>query len=119
MSLNAFGCIYLLYLINIGALKYLVSEASSNKALRAMLIRDWLLNGDISNRIIGSIDDTTMESAQRYISDLSPIGSSQIDVDVSSAVKDLKELNLIDNFQAKEEEEAQDTLKQLWNEAYK
>ena len=103
----------------IGALKYLVSEANSNKAMRAMLIRDWLLNGDISNRIIGSIDDTTFESAQRYISDLSPLGASQIDVDVSSAVKDLKELNLIDNFQAKEEEEAQDTLRQLWNEAYK
>ena len=83
-----------------------------------MLIRDWLLNGDISNRIIGTIDDATFESAQRYISDLSPLGSSQIAVDVSSAVKDLKDLNLIDNFQAKEEEEAQVTLKQLWDDEY-
>ena len=89
------------------------------KHCRAMLLRDWLLNGGITNAQLNEqIDDSTLEEGKRYVNEMSSIGSSQIDIDVSSAVDDLKELKILTQEGVVEEQKAQDTLKQLWNDAF-
>ena len=89
------------------------------KHCRAMLVRDWLLNGGITNAQLNEqIDDSTLEEGKRYVNEMSSIGSSQIDIDVSSAVDDLKELKILTQEGVVEEQKAQDTLKQLWNDAF-
>ena len=50
---------------------------------------------------------------------MSSISASQIDVDVQSAINDLKDLELIGNrFEVKEEQESQDSMKKLWDESF-
>ena len=84
-----------------------------------MLVRDWLLNGGITNAQLNEqIDDSTLEEGKRYVNEMSSIGSSQIDIDVSSAVDDLKELKILTQEGVVEEQKAQDTLKHLWNDAF-
>lgn len=97
-----------------GALKYIVSEADSNKALRSLLIRDWLSKGKKSN-----LDASMLEQGKSYVNNMSSISASQIDVDVQSAINDLKDLELIGNrFEVKEEQESQDSMKKLWDESF-
>ncbi|KAL9189088.1 hypothetical protein ACHAXT_011578 [Thalassiosira profunda] len=101
-----------------GALKYIVSEANSNRALRAMLIRDWLSNEEVSRAAkVDSLDDAILRQAKSYVNERSSLGASQIDVDVLSALEDLQRLGLIDGSAVKEEQEAKDAIKQLWDEA--
>ena len=70
---------------------------------------------DVSKSIgDGQFDlDEIHEQGKSYVSQVS---SSQIDVDVASALDDLKKLELIDKYEVKEEQPAQDTLKRLWND---
>ena len=84
-----------------------------------MLVRDWLLDGGITNAQLNEqIDDSTLEEGKRYVNEMSSIGSSQIDIDVSSAVDDLKELKILTQEGVEEQQKAQDTLKQLWTDAF-
>lgn len=86
-----------------------------------MLVRDWLLNRGITNaqlKLNGQIDDSTLEEGKRYVNEMSSIGSSQIDIDVSSALDDLKQLEMITQEGVEEEQKARDTLKQLWNDVF-
>ena len=84
-----------------------------------MLVRDWLLNGGITNAQLNEqIDDNTLEEGKRYVNEMSSISSSQIDIDVSSAVDDLKELKILTQEGVEEQQKAQDTLKQLWTDAF-
>ncbi|KAL7543285.1 hypothetical protein ACHAXR_012603, partial [Thalassiosira sp. AJA248-18] len=92
-----------------GALKYIVSEANSNKALRAMLIRDWLSKGEIHSSISGGqLDEAVLEQGKAF---------EHIDFDILAALEDLENLQLTDQYNVKEDQDAQDTIKQLWNEA--
>ncbi|KAL7549960.1 hypothetical protein ACHAWF_014841 [Thalassiosira exigua] len=102
-----------------GALKYIVSEANANKAMRAMLTRDWLLSGAVSRRADGQLDDPSVKQGKSYVNDRSSSVASQIDVDLASALDELKRLDLIDEqFEVKGESGAQEGLKQLWNDAF-
>ena len=94
-----------------GALNFIASEANTNKAWRAILVRDWLLKSRPAR-----LDDTTVKEGERYVNELLGLGgSSQIDVDILSAVNDLTKLNLITQSKVKDDDEAYDTLKQLWS----
>ena len=79
-----------------------------------MLIRDWLSKGKKSN-----LDASMLEQGKSYVNNMSSISASQIDVDVQSAINDLKDLELIGNrFEVKEEQESQDSMKKLWDESF-
>mmetsp|Transcript_16138 Transcript_16138/g.35633 ORF Transcript_16138/g.35633 Transcript_16138/m.35633 type:complete len:612 (-) Transcript_16138:61-1896(-) len=99
---------------NEGALKYVVSEANSNRALRAMVLRDWLS----STSVVKLNNQTqTSEEAALHINKLHGSNSTWIDVDVTSGICDLESLGLIDRLGVKSEQESQTVLKQIWNEA--
>ncbi|KAL3806220.1 hypothetical protein ACHAXA_008662 [Cyclostephanos tholiformis] len=76
-----------------GALRYIVSEANTNRALRAMLIRDWLSS---KGTMVGQLNDASLEEGKSYVSNISSVSGSHIDVDILSAIDDLTQLNLID-----------------------
>lgn len=82
-----------------------------------MLTRDWLRKRG-SYRNYGELDDATLEQGKAYVNDVSSFNASQIDVDILSALDDLEGLKLIDQYQAKEDQEALNTIKQLWNETF-
>lgn len=89
-----------------------------NNNCRAMLARDWLSKGAISKGIMdGHLDASMVEKGRSYINAASSVNASQIDVDILRALDDLKLLKLIDQNGVKEEEESQDTIKQLWGDA--
>ena len=100
-----------------GALKWIVSEANSNKALRAMLTRDWLNEEAVIGKIKhGKLEDAMIQQGKTYINEKSCIATTQIDVDVMSALEDLDNLNLVNSqFEPKEELESQEMIQQLWN----
>ena len=86
---------------------------STYKIIRALLVRDWLCT--MAENKSGQLDiDDVIEKGKSYVNDAS---ASQIDVDVISALDDLKKLKLINQYEVKEDQAAQDTLKQLWNDA--
>ena len=94
-----------------GALNFIASEANTNKAWRAILVREWLLKSRPAR-----LDDIDVKEGERYVNELLGLGgSSQIDVDILSAVNDLTKLNLITQSKVKDDDEAYDTLKQLWS----
>jgi hypothetical protein len=80
-----------------------------------MLTRDWL-----SSKVImdNQLDDVSLKEGKSYVNRVSSVNSSQIDVDILSAVNDLKRLNLINQYEVRSEQEAKDALKQLWNDAF-
>jgi len=87
-----------------GALKYIVSEANSQKALRAMLVRDWLQeqNGlkNLKNRLgvdaeVDDFDDSTIDLVKLYLNEKASTAAARVDVDVHSALRDLQNLGLI------------------------
>lgn len=122
-----------------GALKYIVSEANSNRALRsviipvslvllfisfilllfgskfrAMLTRDWLINNSNDLRI-EAIDDDAVGKAKSHINAMLSTGGSQIDIDLRSALVDLNELQLINSTEVKNGQAATDVIKHRWN----
>mmetsp|Transcript_19043 Transcript_19043/g.32737 ORF Transcript_19043/g.32737 Transcript_19043/m.32737 type:complete len:221 (-) Transcript_19043:246-908(-) len=99
-----------------GALKYVVSEANTNKALRSMLVRDWLSKNEPKSIVNGQPGDALLEQGKLYVNEKSSIDSSQIDVDILSALEDLRELKLIEQYAVKEDGEAQKSIKELWND---
>ena len=97
-----------------GALKYIASEANSNRALRAMVLRDWLS----STSLVELNNKTrTSEEATLYINKVHGSNYTWIDVDVTSGICDLEKLGLIDRSGVKSEQESQTVLKQIWNKA--
>lgn len=85
-----------------------------------MLIRDWLQKEANSKGITDeNIDSDALEQAASYVSEASSINASQIDVDVISALKELKRLKLINQHGVIDEQEAKDTIKQLWGDLLK
>ena len=82
-----------------------------------MLTRDWLLNGAIISRSVkdGQLDDEILEQGKTYINKLSSADVSEIDVHILSGIDDLKHLELINHYEVKEEQEAQESIGKLWN----
>ena len=65
-----------------------------------------------------NLDASMLEQGKSYVNNMSSVSSSQIDVDLQSAINDLKDLELIGNrFEVKEEKESQDSMKKLWDES--
>lgn len=120
---------------NDGALKYLISEAGLQRAIRASLVHSWI--SDIcmpSERTESSAKMDTSSSENRTLINLSKIQKSCIDdinnmletdmevhIDVDRALKDLEDLRLV-RFNADGEELAEvmgttnstDTVKEAW-----
>ena len=122
-----------------GAVKYIVNEANSQRALRAMLIRDWIsqrdglrnMRNDIGNEMENDFFDAfVLEQGKSYVNDKASTNAARIDVDIPSALGDLKQLGLINQFvnaeedtnggifsyEVKDDEESKETVVQLWNE---
>lgn len=79
-----------------------------------MLTRDWLINNSNDLRI-EAIDDDAVGKAKSHINAILSTGGSQIDIDLRSALVDLKELQLINNTEVKNEQVATDVIKRHWN----
>jgi hypothetical protein len=79
-----------------------------------MLIRDWLSS---KGTMVGQLNDASLEEGKSYVSNISSVSGSHIDVDILSAIDDLTQLNLIDQEKVKNEQEAKYALKQLWSES--
>eukprot|EP01082_Thalassiosira_pseudonana_P007654 g6881.t1 g6881 contig23:1409790-1410410(+) len=115
-----------------GALKYLISEANSQRALRAMLARDWLSESDLmvekrSDLDGTSLDELILEQGKAYTNNKASTNAARVDVDIRSAVEELDNLGLITkdseyddlhsfNFDVKEETEANETIKRRWSD---
>ena len=82
-----------------------------------MLTRDWLLNRAIISRSVkdGQLDDEILEQGKTYTNKLSSADMSEIDVHILSGIDDLKHLELINHYEVKEEQEAQESIGKLWN----
>ena len=63
------------------------------------------------------LDDASLKEGKSYVNIVSSVNGSHIDVDILSAVNDLKRLNLINQYDVRAEQEAKDALSQLWNDA--
>jgi len=81
-----------------------------------MLIRDWLHKSS-KGIMDGHVDDSILEQGRSYVNDASSINASQIDVDIISALNDLKSLKLINRYGVIKGQEAKDTIKQLWDDS--
>ena len=121
-----------------GALKYIVSEANSQRALRAMLIRDWLYQRGEAGKSGGKqggektyLDEAILELGKSYVNQMASADAARVDVDILSALSDLKYLGLIKqisekqnggiddhsfNYELQTEPEALETITRLWNE---
>ncbi len=64
----------------------------------------------------GDIDDAAVEQAKSHINAISSTNGSQINVEVLSALDDLKDLQLIINSEVKDEQAATDAIKRRWSE---
>lgn len=90
-----------------GALNYLVQEANSQKALRAMFIRDWLRE---SNGV--SVPD----EGEVYINKKAFAGTSRVNIDIQSGLDDLRQLEqLTSTNELIDDDEAHAVIKRLWN----
>ena len=67
--------------------------------------------------MVGQLNDASLEEGKSYVSNISSVSGSHIDVDILSAIDDLTQLNLIDQEKVKNEQEAKYALKQLWSES--
>ena len=81
-----------------------------------MLTRDLLICNPkvLKNEFL---HDSAVEQGKAYINAISSRGGSQIDIDVRSALEDLQDLNLITNTKVIDEQEAIDSIRQLWSDA--
>ena len=102
-----------------GALKYLLAEANTNRALRAVLVRDWLRGEYLTkNTVDRQGNGTLFEQGRAYVNKKSSLNDSQINVDITAALEDLKKLELIEGYDVKEEQKARDSMRQLWNDTF-
>ena len=96
-----------------GALNYLVQEANSQKALRAMCIRDWLCLRKSKNEVI------SLDEGEAYINDKAFSGKARISVDISSGLDDLILLRLLTSSnELINDEEAPNVLKRVWDNIF-
>lgn len=79
-----------------------------------MLTRNWLSS---RGAMVSPIDDTSLEEGKSYVNSIMSSNGSRIDVDILSAVDDLVMLNLINQDKIKDDQEANNALKQLWSES--
>ncbi|KAL7470091.1 hypothetical protein ACHAXS_010334 [Conticribra weissflogii] len=117
-----------------GALKYIVSEANSQRALRAMLIRDWLLDENglktVKNRLGVDaddvvFDDSILEQGRLYVNNKASTTTARVDVDIHSALRDLQNLGFIKedanttdgsvSFSAASDDESKGKIAKLWS----
>ena len=93
-----------------GALNYLAQEANSQKALRAMCIRDWLRE----NEGIGALDE-----GESYINDKAFAGTSRVNVDIQSGLDDLRELEqFTSSNELIDDSEANAVIKRVWDKTF-
>ncbi len=74
-----------------------------------MLTRDWLTDNGIGN---GDLDGAAVEQVKSHINSMN---GSPIDVDVLSALSDLKDLQLMNNAEIKADQAAADAIKRRWS----
>jgi len=93
-----------------GALNYLVQEANSQKALRAMCIREWLRE---TNGV--SVPD----EGEVYINNKAFAGTSRVNVDIQSGLDDLRELEqLTSTNELIDDDEAHAVIKRVWDKTF-
>ena len=92
-----------------GALNYLAQEANSQKALRAMCVRDWL-------RLRESDGINTLDDGEAYINDKAFDGTSRVNIDLQSGINDLRDLELFtNNDELIDDDEANTVMKRVWD----
>lgn len=93
-----------------GALNYLVQEANSQRALRAMCIRDWLRETEGTN---------TLDDGEAYINDKAFAGTSRVNVDIQSGLDDLRELEQFTSTnELIDDSEANAVIKRVWDKTF-
>jgi len=96
---------------NMGALNYLAQEANSQKALRAMCVRDWLRDSEGVSTLINE--------GETYINDKAFGGSSRVNVDVQAGLDDLRELEQFTSTnELIEDSEAHAVIKRVWDKTF-
>eukprot|EP00986_Skeletonema_menzelii_P018686 scaffold26679_cov171-Skeletonema_menzelii.AAC.2 len=94
-----------------GALNYLAQEANSQKALRAMCVRDWLRDSEGVSTLI--------DEGETYINDKAFGGSSRVNVDVQAGLDDLRELEQFTSTnELIEDSEAHAVIKRVWDKTF-
>lgn len=94
-----------------GALNYLAQEASSQKALRAMCVRDWLSRSEERDGVI------SLTEGEAYINEEAFSGKSRINVDILSGIDDLKDLGQLTSTNTLvNDDEAEAEIKRIWEE---
>ncbi len=92
-----------------GALNYLAQEANSQKALRAMCIRDWLRE----------TEEMALEDGEAFINDKAFAGTSRVNVDIQSGLDDLRELEQFTSTnELIDDSEANAVIKRVWDKTF-
>ena len=76
-----------------------------------MLTHNWLSSKVVED---GQLDEASLKEGKSYVNIVSSVNGSHIDVNILSALDDLKRLNLINQYKVRSEQEAKDALIQLW-----
>ena len=76
-----------------------------------MLTHNWLSSKVVED---GQLDEASLKEGKSYVNIVSSVNGSHIDVNILSALDDLKWLNLINQYKVRSEQEAKDALIQLW-----
>jgi len=93
-----------------GALNYLAQEANSQKALRAMCIRDWLRESD---RV------STLAEGEVYINDKAFGGTSRVNIDIQSGLDDLREIEQFTSAnELIDDDAARAVIKRVWDKTF-
>jgi hypothetical protein len=96
-----------------GALNYLAQEANSQKALRAMCVRDWLSRFEERDGVI------SLTEGEAYINEEAFSGKSRINVDILSGIDDLKALGQLTSTNTLvNDKEAEAEIKRIWDETF-
>ncbi|KAL7450464.1 hypothetical protein ACHAWC_002377, partial [Mediolabrus comicus] len=96
-----------------GALNYLAQEANSQKALRAMCVRDWLSRSEERDGVI------SLTEGEAYINEEAFSGKSRINVDILSGIDDLKALGQLTSTNTLvNDDEAEAEIKRIWDETF-
>eukprot|EP00984_Skeletonema_dohrnii_P006228 scaffold2239_cov114-Skeletonema_dohrnii-CCMP3373.AAC.9 len=93
-----------------GALNYLAQEANSQKALRAMCIRDWLRESD---------GVSTLDEGEVYINDKAFGGTSRVNVDIQAGLDDLREIEqFTSSNELIDDAAARAVIKRVWDKTF-
>lgn len=96
-----------------GALNYLAQEANSQKALRAMCVRDWLSRSEERDGVI------SLTEGEAYINEEAFSGKSRVNVDILSGIDDLKDLGQLTSTNTLvNDDEAEAEIKRIWDETF-